>query len=139
MLKTKELIKAIGVGVAIGIAFACAQVDTAIKSIHFDLRKIGDSVYQAHARTGRWPAGISDLEGTAYLSMPYRKGFLENGHFVIIWHQDLDPNPAANRDRILAYDNGSLFSKLGWISVCRGDLTIQRMSFNEILAQKGSQ
>jgi hypothetical protein len=32
LLKTKELIKAIGVGVAIGIAFACAQVDIARSS-----------------------------------------------------------------------------------------------------------
>jgi hypothetical protein len=96
-----------------GVAFLCGQIVVATRSIEFDLRKIGESVYEARSKTGKWPAKIADLEGTAYLSMPDRKALLENGLFVVVWQQDLDPNPEANRNRVLAYDNGSLLSRFG--------------------------
>jgi hypothetical protein len=119
---------------AAAMAFIWVQVDIATKSIQFDLRKIGESVYEAHARTDRWPRQIADLEGTEYLRMPHRRAMLEQGLFVVVWQQDLDPNPARNSQRILAYDDGSLLSRLGGIWVCRGDLRVDRADAAEISA-----
>jgi hypothetical protein len=113
--------------VAAAMAFVYAQVEIATTSIQFDLRKIGESVYEARAKSGKWPAQIEDLAGTEYLQMPHRRALLEEGHFVVVWHQDLDPNPSANRNRVLAYDNGSLLSRLGRVWACRGDLRVERL------------
>jgi hypothetical protein len=135
-LTRRTLLSAALVVVAVAAAFAFGMVDVATQSIHFDLRTIGQSVYQARASSGKWPAPIEDLEGTEYLSMPYRKAMLEKGAFVVVWHDDLDLNPQANRDRVLAYDNGSLFSRLGWIWVCRGDLRIELMGAKQVAELK---
>ena len=106
----------------------------AIDSIKFDLRKIGESVYEAHSKTGRWPASIGDLEGTEYLQMFYRREGLERGLYIVDWQPDLEANPQANKNRILAYDNGSLFAKLGWVYACRGDLSVERLGSHEMHA-----
>jgi hypothetical protein len=119
---------------ALAIAFVYVQVDIATKSIQFDLRKIGESVYEARSKSGKWPAQVADLEGTEYLRMPHRRTMLEEGFFVVVWQQDLDPDAEASRNRILAYDNGSLLSRLGRVWVCRGDLRIERMRADELLA-----
>jgi len=116
------------------IAFVYGQVDVATKSIQFDLRTIGASVYEAHSKSGKWPAQIADLEGTEYLRMPYRRMMLEKGAFVVVWQQDLDSDPQANRNRILAYDNGSLLARLGRVWLCRGDLRIDRMRAEDAAA-----
>jgi hypothetical protein len=116
------------------IALAYAQVDVAIKSIEFDLRTIGESVYEARAKTGKWPAAIEDLEGTAYLALPHRKALLEQGRYVVVAPQDLDPDPRRNRGRVLAYDNASLLSRFGRVWVCRGDLRVEYMDTDELNA-----
>lgn len=126
MLK-KWKFSALIIGAVAALAFAYGQLEVARDSIRFDLQKIGSSIYEARSRTGKWPNRISDLDGTEYLRMPYRKGILESGVFVIVWHDDLDPNPAANRDRILAYSNGGLLARLGLIWACRGDLHVERI------------
>jgi hypothetical protein len=59
---------------------------------------------------------------------------LEEGTFVVVRQQDLDPNPEANRNRVLVYDNNSLLSRFGRVWVCRGDLRIEPMSNKEMLA-----
>ena len=61
---------------------------------------------------------------------------LEEGVFAVVWQQDLDPNPHANGKRVLAYDNGSLLSRLGMVWVCRGDLRIERMGTEQLAALK---
>ena len=119
---------------AVIVAFVYGQVDIATKSIQFDLRKIGESAYEARSKSGKWPAQIADLEGTEYLTMPHRRTMLEEGAFVVVWQQNLDPNPEANRNRVLAYDNKSLLSRFGRVWVCRGDLRIERISTKEMLA-----
>ena len=129
--KGKLLSTALAIAAA-AIAFVYAQVDIATKSIQFDLRKIGESVYEAHSKTGQWPAKIADLAGTEYLEMPHRRTLLEEGLFVVVFHWDLDPSPAANRDRVLAYDNGSLLSRLGTVWACRGDLRVERLRAEEV-------
>jgi hypothetical protein len=130
MSKTRIVSAVVAIVVA-GIAFFYGQMDVAISSIQFDLKKIGESVYEAHSRNGKWPTQIADLEGTEYLRMAYRRGILEQGLFVVVWQEDLDPSPDANRNLILAYDNGSLFSRLGVVWACRGDLRIERLRAEE--------
>jgi hypothetical protein len=117
---------------AVTIAFVYAQVEIATRSIQFDLRKIGESVYEARSKSGKWPEQIADLSGTQYLKMPHRKTLLEEGQFVVVWEQDLDLKPEANRNRILAYDNGSLLSRFGRVWVCRGDLRVDRLRPGEV-------
>ncbi len=128
----RKILWAVSIVAAIALVFLYGQIDVATKSIEFDLRKIGESLYEARFKTGKWPAEIADLEGTEYLKMPHRKALLENGLFVVMWQQDLDPNPEANRNRVLAYDNGSLLSRFGSVLVCRGDLRIERMKADDV-------
>ena len=112
--------------------FVYGQVGVATQSIQFDLKKIGESVYEAHSKTGSWPRGVADLEGTVYLSMPERRRLLDEQRFVVIWPENFANEPSANRDRILAYDNGSLLARFGWIWVCRGDLRLEMVSADEL-------
>jgi hypothetical protein len=125
------------VAAAVSVAFIYGQADVAVQSIQFDLQKIGESIYQAHSRDGTWPTRIADLNGTAYLKMPYRKAALERNVFSIVWQTDLNPSPALNRDRILAYSNGGLLARLGFVWACRGDLRIERVGKQELAALKG--
>ena len=77
------------------------QNSVATKSIQFDLRKIGESLYEVLSKSGKWPAEIADLEGTEYLKMPHRKALLENGLFEIVWQHDLDPIPRSTEIEFL--------------------------------------
>jgi len=138
MSKQRKILSVLFVLVLGTIGFLYGTTDVARKSIQFDLRKIGESIYEAHSKTGKWPAKIADLEGTEYLNMPYRRDALEKGLFVIIWQQDLKSDPKQNRDRIVAYDNGSLFARLGWIWACSGDLTVGRVSSAKLASELAS-
>jgi len=132
--KKRKILSVLIVFAIVSLAFIYGQVDVAKSSIQFDLRKIGESIYEARVKTGKWPVQIADLEGTEYLKMYYRREALEKGLFVIVWQQDLDANPQANKNRVLAYDNGSLFARLGWVWACRGDLSIERLSTDDLRA-----
>ena len=129
-----KILSVLAVIATVAVAFVYAQVDIATKSIQFELRKIGESVYEAHSKSGKWPAQIADLEGAEYLKMPHRRTMLEEGVFVVVWQQDLDQNPEANSNRVLAYDSSSLLWRFGRVWVCRGDLRIERMSAKEMRA-----
>jgi hypothetical protein len=118
----KLVLPAIG-GAVVVAAYFCGAQDVAVESVRFDLRIIGESVYEAHSRDGRWPADLVDLEGTKYLSMPYREEALRQGVYIVLWNQDLDSDPQANADRILAYHNAGLLGQGRRIWVCRGDLS----------------
>ena len=134
MAVTQKTRRRLSVLSLVAIAFVYAQVDIAIEAIRFDLNLIGRSVYQAHARNGKWPSRLEDLSGTAYLELPYRRELLEEGRYVVVGAQDLDPDPAKNRSRVLAYDNGSLFSRFGRAWACRGDLRVEYMDAGELRA-----
>jgi hypothetical protein len=133
-LRHKKKLWFIAIIPGVAIAFLYAQTRIATRSIQFDLRKIGESIYEARTRSGKWPMQIADLTGTEYLNMPYRRALLEDGHYIIVWQQDLDLNPNANRDRILAYDDRSLLSRFGKVWVCRGDLRIERVDAGQVAA-----
>ena len=132
MFRTRTLVAGL-LGVALFvISLLYDAADTAELSIQFDLGSIGQSVYEAHQRNGKWPARIADLAGTEYLNMPHRKELLEKGNFVVVWQQDLDPNPQKNRNRVLAYDNRSLLSRFSTVWTVRGDLRVESMDRDEL-------
>lgn len=60
---------------------------------------------------------------------------LETGAFVVVWQKDLAPNPAANGDRILAYNAAGILPRLGLIWACRGDLRIERIRGQDLPAK----
>jgi hypothetical protein len=112
--------------VVVVAGFIYGALSVAVDSVKFDLRIIGESVYQAPARDSVWPRNVSDLEGTTYLEMGHRTELIDKGVYVVVWPEGLDPRPAANADRILAYHNGGILSWLGLRWVCWGDLRITR-------------
>jgi hypothetical protein len=116
------------------LGLAVGQLDIARRSIQFDLRAIGESVYEARANRGQWPARIDDLDGTQYLRMPFRRAALQQGVFVVVWSEKLSDKPEENRQRVLAYDNRSVFSWFGRVWVCRGDLQIVCLDANQLQA-----
>ena len=135
-MSAKRILLALAVLIGIAAAFAYGQLDVATGSIQFDLRSIGRSIYEARARSGKWPMRVEDLEDTEYLRMPYRKAALGERVFIIVWQDDLDVRPEANGDRVLAYDNRSVLTRFGIVWACRGDLRIERLSADEIAALK---
>jgi len=135
-MSAKRILLAVAVLIGIAAAFAYGQIEVATQSIQFDLRSIGKSIYEARARSGRWPMQIADLEGTEYLKMPRRRTVLDERVYIIVWQEDLDSRPEANAGRILAYDNRSLLTRFGIVWACRGDLRIERLRADEIAALK---
>lgn len=118
--------------VLIVFAMGFGQLETVRDFLRFDLRVIGESIYQARSQTGSWPDKIEDLEQTEYLKLPYRPAMLQKGQFIIVWHKDLDMDPAKNRNKILAYDNSTILARFGRIWVCRGDLRTESISSREL-------
>lgn len=135
-MSAKRILLALAVLIGIAAAFAYGQIEVATQSIRFDLRSIGKSIYQARARSGKWPMQIADLEGTEYLEMPRRRTVLDERVYIIVWQEDLDARPEANAGRILAYDNRSLLTRFGIVWACRGDLRIEKLRADEIAALK---
>lgn len=133
-LRNRPPLTTVLIAAGLALAFTAGQVTVARASIQFDLRAIGESIYEARASRGTWPMSLADLEGTAYLEMPHRRELLEKGRFVVVWQPDLNLNLTDNRNRILAYDNGSAIARLGWIWACRGDLRIERISARDVEA-----
>ncbi len=51
----RKTLWAVSLVAAIALVFLYGQIDVATKSIEFDLRKIGESLYEARSKTGKWP------------------------------------------------------------------------------------
>jgi hypothetical protein len=132
LFRGNKLLAWLLVVVVVAAAWLYTALDMARQSIQLDLHFLGRSIYEAHQENGWWPARIADLDGTEYFNMPYRKTLLDQGNFVVIWQQDLDPKPAANGDRVLAYDNRSVLSRFGNVWVVRGDLRVEHMNRDEL-------
>ncbi|MEW5978318.1 MAG: hypothetical protein AB1898_21185 [Acidobacteriota bacterium] len=131
--KRKVVVVLLGL-LTVALAFGYAQFEVASRSIRFDLRLIGESVYEAHARKGQWPTCLEDLAETRYLKLPYRKAMLQEGHYSLVWNRNLAPNPENNSHRVLAYcryQRGPL-SWFGRVWVCRGDLRVESIRLSEL-------
>jgi hypothetical protein len=93
--------------------------DMSNESIRLHLRLLGSSIYEYHDKTEHWPARAEDLAQTSLaVRSPYWKVMLDSGTNVLVWHDDLRPNPMENADVILAYHNRGLLAWLGRQWVC---------------------
>jgi hypothetical protein len=95
----------------------------------------GTSIYEYHARTGRWPTRIDDLAETSLpLKMAHWKVQVEDEADVIVWPTDFKPNARDNAGTILAYHNKGLLVELGHTWVCWGDLRTEYIPTEELRA-----
>lgn len=98
------------------------------------LRLYGDSIYEYHALTGKWPSKIDDLAQT---SLPVKypnwwKVQLDTEADVIVWPKNLKPDPNDNGHIILCYHNKGLDAERGRMWVCWGDLRTGWITLEEL-------
>ncbi|HET8549447.1 MAG TPA: hypothetical protein VFL57_15650 [Bryobacteraceae bacterium] len=101
------------------------------QTIQVQLKLFGAAMYEYHAATGRWPASLDDLARTSLRQRSYVWRQTAST-FVFLWPENLKADPKDNSDVLLAYDRGSLFSKLGRVWVCWGDLRTEHMRNREL-------
>jgi hypothetical protein len=93
------------------------------EAIQLHLRLTASSIYEFHKAAGRWPTRADDLASTSLpQTSPYWRTLIDNGSVTVVWHNDLKPDPKENATLVLTYNNAGLFSKLGRVWVCWGDL-----------------
>jgi hypothetical protein len=126
---------------AIAVAFINANgplfgvTDAAHESVRYQLDAVGSSIYEFHAKQGRWPSNADDLATTSLpITCPYWKYILDHELVVIVWHKTLKPNPAHNAGQILAYYQKGLISELGRSWVCWGDLRTEYIKTEDLRA-----
>jgi len=105
----------------------------ASESVKYQLGLIGSSIYEYHSSTGRWPAKLADLAQTSLPVQSYNWK-LWMPPFVIVWHDDLKPNPKDNAGVVLAYHNKGLLAELGRKWVLWGDLRTEYVKTGRLRA-----
>lgn len=100
--------------------------DNARRRIEHHLCSIGESFYEFHQKTGQWPSGVDDLAETSLTKKSSQAiNRIKRQNYVVIWHQELKPEPSGNAQQVLAYHDSMWFVLLhGRICVCWGDLQI---------------
>ena len=106
------------------------------EAIRLHLQLTASSIYEFHNAAGRWPATIDDLASTSLPQRsPYWRTLIENGSVAIVWRSDLKPNPKDNAALVITYNNAGLFSKLGRVWICWGDLRTEYVKEAELPAK----
>jgi len=106
------------------------------ETIRLHLRLTASGIYEFHRATGRWPRVPDDLAATSLpQTSPYWRTLIDNGSVAVIWNSDLKPNPNDNASLVMTYNNSGLFSKLGRVWVCWGDLRTEYVT-EEVLRSK---
>ena len=100
-------------------------------AMQVQLKLFGGAMYEYHSKTGRWPTKLDDLAET---SLPERSYVWRQTAktIVLLWPQNLKPEPKDNANVLLAYWNGGLYTRLGRVWVCWGDLRTQRVSKTDV-------
>jgi hypothetical protein len=90
-------------------------------SMQYTLKVYGQAIYEHHDKTGQWPQRAEDLAGTSLVQvLPHWRETASL--IVLVPHADLKSDPRQNASVIIAFYRGGLFSKLGRVWVCWGDL-----------------
>ena len=111
--------------------FGLSQVSH--ETIQLHLKLVGASMYEYHSNTGRWPAHVEDLAETSLpLRSPYWKTMIDSGTIVLVWHDNLNPDPTQNAGVILAYHNRGLLAQMGRHWVCWGDLRTEYITSSRL-------
>jgi len=110
------------------------------EAIQLHLRLTASSIYEFHNATGRWPKVADDLAATSLAqTSPYWRTLIDNGSVAVVWNSDLKPDPKDNASLLLTYNNAGLFSKLGRVWVCWGDLRTEYIKEELLRSQLKSQ
>ena len=81
-----------------------------------------------------------DLASTSLAqTSPYWRTLIDNGSVAVVWSSDLNPDPKDNSSLVMTYSNAGLFSKLGRVWVCWGDLRTEYMKEAVLRSQLKSQ
>jgi hypothetical protein len=103
------------------------------EAIRLHLKLTAASIYELHNTAGRWPKSAGDLALTSLPQRsPYWRTLIENGSVAIVWRSDLKPDPEDNAGLVMTYNNVGLFSKLGRVWVCWGDLRTEYVKEEEL-------
>jgi hypothetical protein len=121
--------------VYVGSLFFSGTSQVANDALQYQLNAIGQSIYEYHTATGQWPRQLDDLERTSLsLHLRYWRQVLDNGSIVVVWHDHLNADPAANRDVVLAYHNKGTLAMTGRQWVCWGDLRTEYVGSKQLRA-----
>ena len=105
------------------------------ETIRLHLRLTASSIYEFHKAAGRWPTSADDLALTSLPHVsPYWRTLIKNGFVTVVWRNDLKPDPKDNAGLVMTYNNVGLFSKLGRVWVCWGDLRTEYVKEEELRA-----
>src|SRR5438477_398784 len=140
MQKGGRVLAGVGGGIAVLLLVTFAHFyslsDISHQAIRLHLQLIGSSIYEYHSRTGQWPSRVEDLAETSLpRQSPYWKVMIDSGTNVVVWHDDLKPDPKDNADLILAYHNRGLLAWLGRHWVCWGDLRTEYITTQQLRAK----
>jgi len=125
------------VALAIGIYWDYFSRDSIPnEAIRLHLRLTASSIYEFHKARGRWPSSGDDLASTSLPQIsPYWRSLIENGFVAVVWRTDLKPDPKDNASLVMTYHNAGLFSKLGRVWVCWGDLRTESITEKDLRAK----
>jgi hypothetical protein len=70
---------------------------------------------------------------------PYWRTLIDNGSVAVVWDNDLKPDPKDNASLVMTYNNAGLFSKLGRVWVCWGDLRTEYVKEEDLRSKLKSQ
>jgi hypothetical protein len=123
------------IGLALSLTPFSGTHDIAHEAVRLRLRLIGSSIYEYHARTGRWPTRIGDLAKTSLpRQSPYWRQGLDDEVEVIVWHKTLKPDPKDNAGHVLVYHDKGLIAWGGRKWVCWGDLRTEYVKTEDLWA-----
>jgi hypothetical protein len=129
------ILTAVALVFVVRMLFFSGTTDLAHESIKYELHAIGQSIYEYHNMTGRWPSTADDLERTSLsLRQHYWQATIQNGSVVIVWNDHLSADPAENRNVVLAYHNKGTLAMTGYQWVCWGDLRTEYLSSKRLRA-----
>jgi hypothetical protein len=141
---TKLKLTAVGVAAAVGLYIAALVTGVVMdyfdhdsiphRAIRLHLELVCAGIYEYHSKTGRWPSRFENLADTTLAHRVPNWKMVEPQTIVVLWRDDLKPDPKDNARVILAYYNKGLFSNLGRMWVCWGDLRTEYLKTDEIRA-----
>ena len=101
---------------------------------HSDMRLIGESIYEYHAKTGKWPSKLDDLSVTS-LPLKYPAWWTDTlalNANAIACPKNLKRDPKDNGHVILCYHHKGLDAEMGRMWVCWGDLRTECITSEEL-------
>jgi hypothetical protein len=115
--------------------------DIASEATKLHLRMVGESIYEFHDKTARWPKDAGDLAQTSLpVRTPVWRDDVNGMAFAIVWpNERMKPDPKDNAERVLVYHYRGVLAMLGRKWVCWGDLRTEYVKDSELRARLKTQ